>query len=145
MRTGQHFERMLFGRGEGKPAFHAFAASENIGHDLDQRGIAHQFQKLHAGIDGHARAHRSREGIIAKGHAQIFVHGEHAFHHAGQDGFAARAFELQTFEQPADAGDGAAEGLGQRSQVIVAGGQLLLGNLWIQQAFGVGAQTGGLA
>ena len=77
--------------------------------------------------------------MIAERDAQILVHGEHAFHHAGQNGFAARAFQLQAFHQFADAGRGALQRARQQAQVVVTGRQRLIENGRVQQALGVSA------
>ncbi len=73
------------------------------------------------GITGSRAPTVASERMIAECDAQVLVHCQHAFHHAGQDRFAARALQFQALHQFADARSGALEGAGQQAEVVVAG------------------------
>ena len=73
-----------------------------------------------SGRDRHLRAHGAGEGAVAEHHAAVLAHREHAFHHAGQDGFQPRRFHAQAIDQVADLRAHARERIGQRAQFVIA-------------------------
>ncbi len=79
--------------------------------------------------------HRACKRRVGESDAQIAIHGEHAFHHAGQYRFALRRFHTQRSTRLRKLRGGGVQRPPQRAQLIIGIRQGRLGKVRLHQSF----------
>ena len=96
--------------------------------DLAQFRGAHQFHQRHLRREWDWALPPTRANdALAKVMRKLPVHGEHAFHHAGQNRFALRRLHAQPVHQVAKLHGGGAERAPQRAQFVIGDPAAALG------------------